>query len=419
MVTSWIIQYITGYELEVNTFEEDQDQILKTKLLLTVSLLIIPAGVIWGAVYLFWGETLAATMPILYSLFSVISIIYLRITKNFVGFRTMQLLLILIFPFLFMLALGGFTPGSVAFIWSVMAPFGAILFYQTQHSNRWLYAYLGLLVLTGIVQPSLRSSTNLPAAFVTAMFVLNIGILSIITYNLLNNFVRGKNRLLDLLKIEQKKSEQLLLNVLPKEIASELKNGHKRIARHYPSASVMFADIVGFTRLSEEIDPAELVDVLNQIFSDFDTMVEGYALEKIRTIGDNYMVAAGVPVPRSDHAAAITNLAIDMCDYIDELPAINGHKINFRVGINSGPLIAGIIGRKKFHYDIWGDTVNTASRMESTGEPGRIQVTPATLALLGPNFAITRRGNLVVKGKGELETWFIDGRHHTSSDYAI
>lgn len=168
------------------------------------------------------------------------------------------------------------------------------------------------------------------------------------------------------------------MNVLPEEIAAELKQNPGTIADQYDSASVLFADLVGFTPLSNKLSPREMVDLLNAIFSHFDGLVAGYGLEKIRTIGDNYMVAAGVPVPRPDHAHALAAMALEMMAYVREDRDCRERGIQFRLGMHSGPLIAGVLGKHKFHYDIWGDTVNTASRMESNGVPGKIQITAAT-----------------------------------------
>lgn len=201
------------------------------------------------------------------------------------------------------------------------------------------------------------------------------------------------------------------MNVLPKEIASVLKAGDRTIADYFDSASVLFADIVGSTPLFAEMGPKEIVDWLNEIFSMFDGLVEGYGLEKIRTIGDNYMVASGVPKPRPDHADAISLLALDMLRGLEEVPPRNGNKVNFRIGINSGPVVAGVIGKTKFHYDLWGDTVNTASRMESHGDPGRIQITGETYQLLKGKFVCEPRGSVLIKGKGEMATWFLLGEN--------
>lgn len=153
-----------------------------------------------------------------------------------------------------------------------------------------------------------------------------------------------------------------------------------------------------------------MIGLLNEIYSNFDSLVDKYGLEKIRTIGDNYMVASGVPTPRADHAQALAKMALDMLKYTESLPVQNGTLINFRIGIDSGPLVAGVIGKKNFHYDVWGDTVNTASRMESHGLPGKIQVTKDTYRILKDEYIFELRGKLDVKGKGKMETWFLAGR---------
>jgi len=214
-----------------------------------------------------------------------------------------------------------------------------------------------------------------------------------------------------LLIIEQEKSESLLLNVLPRKIAASLKNESRLIADSFPEASILFADLVGFTPLSIQMPPTEMVSLLNDIYTHFDNLVEKYDLEKIRTIGDNYMVAAGIPTPMPNHAQALADMALDICVYASSHAPLNGKPMQFRVGINSGPLVAGVVGKKKFQYDVWGDTVNTASRMESHGVAGKIQITDATRELLKDEFACEKRGVLNIKGKGAMETWFLVGRN--------
>lgn len=211
------------------------------------------------------------------------------------------------------------------------------------------------------------------------------------------------------LDAERAESERLLLNILPEVIAERLKTGPGVIADQFDSVSILFADIVGFTPLSERLSAHEVVVWLNDVYSAFDSFVQKMGLEKIRTIGDNYMVASGVPTPRDDHATAITRLALDMQDHIAGLPPIGDRAIEFRVGINSGPVVGGVIGTHKFQYDIWGDAVNTASRMESHGLPGRIQVTADTYELIKDEFVCESRGTIDVKGKGEMKTWFVEG----------
>ena len=210
------------------------------------------------------------------------------------------------------------------------------------------------------------------------------------------------------LDAERAKSDDLLLNILPAPIAERLKTEKGVIADRYDSVSVMFADIVGFTPLSESLTAEEMVEWLNEVYSAFDAMVEAHGVEKIRTIGDGYMCAAGVPFPRDDHALALTRLAVEMRAHFRDLRPVHGHKADFRIGINSGPVVGGIIGTHKFQYDIWGDTVNTAARMESHGVPGRIHVSAATYLLCKDDFEFESRGPIEVKGKGTLETWFVE-----------
>ena len=202
------------------------------------------------------------------------------------------------------------------------------------------------------------------------------------------------------LEKEQKKSEALLLNILPTAIAEQLKEQHQTIAETFNDTSILFADIVGFTILSEQISPEKLVALLNELFSMFDDLAEKHGLEKIKTIGDAYMIVAGLPTPRNDHAEAIAGIALDMRQTIAEYNAASDMSLQIRIGIHSGPVVAGVIGKKKFAYDLWGDAVNTAARMESHGIPNEIQVTQTTYNLLKDTCNFEERGLIEVKGKG-------------------
>jgi adenylate cyclase len=205
------------------------------------------------------------------------------------------------------------------------------------------------------------------------------------------------------------RSEELLLNILPPSIAQRLKAGGT-IADGFTNVSVLFADIVGFTRLSSRLSPERIVDVLNDLFCKFDDVAGRLGLEKIKTIGDCYMVAGGLPEPRADHAEAVAEMALAMLDIIAGLAAVTGEVLSIRIGIHSGPVVAGVIGKRKFIYDLWGDTVNIASRMESHGLPGAIQLSDASRRLLDGKYRIRSRGMIDVKGKGEMETWLLE-RH--------
>ena len=209
---------------------------------------------------------------------------------------------------------------------------------------------------------------------------------------------------------EQEKSESLLLNILPAPIAQRLKQGEKTIADSFSEVTVLFADLVGFTKISANLSPAELVELLNMIFSGFDQLAEKYGLEKIKTIGDAYMVVGGLPTLRKDHAEAIAEMALDMLDQVKRISQRLKKTLQIRIGVNTGAVEAGVIGTKKFAYDLWGDTVNTAHRMESHGIPGVIQVTEDTYNCLVNNYIFEERGMIEIKGKGLMRTYLLLSR---------
>lgn len=223
---------------------------------------------------------------------------------------------------------------------------------------------------------------------------------------------------LDMIEKEKEKSEQLLLNILPQNIIEQLKGQRDVIAESHPDATVMFADIVGFTEMSSKITASEVLTLLNEIFSVFDALVEKHGLEKIKTIGDAYMVVGGVSSPRDNHPQAMANMALDMLQKIGAFNRPNGHPIQLRIGMHTGPVMAGVIGTKKFIFDIWGDTVNTASRMESYGVPGSIQVSAETYHRLHQYFAFEKRGLIHIKGKGEMATYYLLGHKRDTTSLA-
>jgi class 3 adenylate cyclase len=218
------------------------------------------------------------------------------------------------------------------------------------------------------------------------------------------------------LQESQEQTERLLLNILPLSIAERLKQDTSAIAEHFDEVTILFADIVGFTPLSTRIKPAELVNLLNEIFSNFDELTEKHGLEKIKTIGDAYMVVGGLPVPKPDHAEAVAQMALDMQGAIAHFQAKYSEQLQIRIGINTGSVVAGVIGTKKFIYDLWGDAVNVASRMESSGVPGKIQVTEATYERLKERYEFEKRGQVDVKGRGEMTTYWLVGDNLLQTD---
>lgn len=389
--------------------DDPEDVRLKKTLLMTGMIMVIAATALWGAVYMIFNEPLASAISLLFSAVTLISLIYFSVTHRYRTVLFSQLAMGMILPNIQMLALGGFMNSSAVNLWSLISPLGALIFYGSRRATRWWLTYLAIVVISGFAQPFVRTENDLPTALVSSFFVMNIVAVSSIVFITLNYFLSQREEAYRLLQIEEEKSERLLLNILPKKIADILKNENRTIAEQFDEATIIFADLVGFTRLTAEMSPVEMVNLLNEIFSYFDTLIEKYELEKIRTIGDNYMAVAGVPTPRPDHAQVMARVALEMKDYIQNRPVRNGKNIEFRIGINSGPVIGGVIGRKKFVYDIWGDPVNVASRMESQGVAGKIQITCSTYERIKSDFICQKRGTITIKGKGEMETWFLEG----------
>lgn len=381
---------------------------VQRQVLLAMAVMTAAAGILWGPLYWAFGEKEAAVIPWIYTIATLVNVAAFSVLRRQDLFRFVQLMLILMAPFLLMASLGGLVNSSAVILWSLLAPLAALLVSGRRNAERWFAAYLALVVISGVLELQAPAANALAAPVLILFFVLNICIPTLCTFLLLIYFVGQKNSALHLLNLEQAKSERLLLNVLPGEIAALLKEDNDRtIADYCENVSVLFADVVGFTPLSEKLSPQEAVDALNAIFSHFDALADKYAVEKIRTIGDGYMVASGVPTPRPDHAHALARMALDMNAYMQSRPEQAGVPMEIRVGLNSGSAVAGIVGTTKFHYDLWGDAVNIAARMESHGEPGKIQVGHATYELIKDDFVCEARGFIPIKGKEPMETWFL------------
>jgi guanylate cyclase len=289
-------------------------------------------------------------------------------------------------------------------LWSLFAPLGAVAFDRPGRAWWWFAAFVGTVLLTvGLSEVVRPDAADLPEAFVRTFDVLNIVVVSFVAMLLLVTFARG-------LEAAQARVETLLLNVLPAEIAQRLQSDPNSIADQFDEASILFADVVDFTPLSSVLDAREVVGLLDRLFTSFDELVDRYDVEKIKTIGDCYMVAAGVPRPREDHAHALASLALEMGGCAQScIPEGSEHDLRLRIGISSGPVVAGVIGRRRFLYDLWGDTVNMASRMESHGVADCIQITRSTWELLRDDFETEPIGVVDVKGKGPVETWRLVG----------
>lgn len=394
----------------------DDEETRQGKVLLVLtSVVILPIAVVWGSLYLIFGSPVGY-VPLAYALILLGAIIAFARSGNFALLLRVSLVDILLAPTLSMIPLGGFLLSGGVGLWGILAPVGALVFSGPRAGLRWYVAYLAVFITSGFAGQVVGAVSTLPEWFTSTMLGLNVALGGTIVFILIVTFLRQRDRAMDALAREQERSERLLLNVLPKEIAPRLKAGESPIADAYEHATVLYADIVGSTMLAERLDAKQLVVLLNGIFSRLDLLAERHGVEKIRTIGDNYMCVAGVPRMRADHAQAMARMALGIRAYLDELRAGGEDRIDFRIGMNSGPCVGGVIGLQKFVFDIWGDSVNTASRMESHSVPGRIHLTDATYELIRDEFNCEPRGTIEVKGKGPMRTWFLLGERHATAE---
>jgi adenylate cyclase len=388
---------------------DDEELRQKKKLLVQLAVLIAPVSVVWGILYLALGSWVGIA-PLVYCAISVASLVVFASTKNFRFLLVVQLLDILVAPTAGgQMLVGGFLPSGAVGVWGILAPMGALVFLELRQAVRWFVAFTVVFLFTGVLGELLFADADLPLWFTSTMLALNIVGAGSIAFMHLATFAHQRNEAFAALRVEQEKSEALLVNILPGSIAARLKAADQTIADHFDATSILFADVVDFTPLSQRLSPAETVDILDRLFSHFDSLVERHGLEKIKTVGDCYMAAAGVPDPHLDHARRAALLALDMREAVATSTVAGREGLELRIGINSGPVVAGVIGRKRFLYDLWSDAVNTASRMESHGTPGEIQITRETYELLKDEFFCRPRGTIPVKGKGEMETWYLVG----------
>jgi guanylate cyclase len=325
--------------------------------------------------------------------------------RHFAGLVNAMLVMIFVSSLAEIAMFGGLLPSGLVVMFGLSFVLAAMLAISLRAAIWWFVAYV-LSIVYAVVVPDWIDPIYVPSD-PTADIAFNLIALGVLVLAVLGYFLRQRDRF-------QARSDELLHNILPDEIVARLKSSSDTIADDVDAASVLFADVVDFTPMSAALTPAELVGLLDEIFSVFDGFVGELGLEKIKTIGDAYMVAAGVPVARPDHAKAIAELALRIRDHAATSP-VDGRPLSFRIGIHSGPVTAGIIGTHKFSYDLWGDTVNVASRMESGGVPGAIQISAATRDLIAEEYVCDPRGLVPVKGKDEMEAYLLVSRRATAS----
>jgi len=403
---------------EIGALPSDPEELRVRKAILVLSsTLMTSLAFIWVGTYAALGLWVSAAIPFAYQVASAISILTFARTRRYRLFRRSQLWMSLLLPFALQWSLGGFEASSAVSLWAVTSPLGALMFAGARQSVPWFAAFAGLVAVSAAIDPTLADGApDVPDGVVVTFFAFNIVGVATTAYALLQYFVRARERALaDLarehraLEQEQAKSEDLLLNVLPEPVAARLKEDEGIIADACEGVTVLFADLVGFTSLAERLSPPDVVALLDRVFARWDALAASHGVEKIKTIGDAYMAAGGLPVPRADHAEAIAELALAMRPEVARCAAETGLALQVRIGIDTGPVVAGVIGRAKFIYDLWGDTVNTANRMESHALPGTIQVTQRAHDHLRGRYELRPRGTIEVKGKGPMATYLLLG----------
>jgi adenylate cyclase len=403
---------------EIGVLPSDSEELRVRKAVLVLSsTLMASLAFVWVATYAALGLWVSAAIPFVYQVASAVSIYTFARTRRYRLFRRSQLWMSLLLPFALQWSLGGFETSSAVSLWAVTSPLGALLFVGSRQSVPWFVAFVGLVAVSAGIDPALAAGApNIPNGVGVTFFALNILGPATTAYVLLQYFVRARERALAelarehrALEREQAKSERLLLNVLPEPVAARLKEEEGIIADSFAGVTVLFADIAGFTPLSERLSAPDVVALLDRVFARWDALAASLGVEKIKTIGDAYMAAGGIPLPRADHAEAIAELALAMRPEVARCAAETGLALEVRIGIDTGPVVAGVIGRAKFIYDLWGDTVNTASRMESHALPGTIQVTGRAYEELRARYELRPRGTIDVKGKGPMTTYLLLG----------
>lgn len=384
---------------------DDESERLRKAVMTSSVLLICIGGAVWAVTYAAFGDLRSASIPLAYVVLSLINISVLYWTKADRFFLVSQLLLILMLPFMLQWSAGGFVPSGAVMLWAILAPVGALMFHGVRQSMWWFLAYVMLVIFSAAIDPRLEPPVaELSRVQIAASFAFNTIMVSTILFLLLRYFVAETAE-------AKQQSEELLSNILPDAIAERLKSGERPIADRIEMASIVFADVVSFTPLSESVSPEDIVEWLDRIFDGFDSLAEEASLEKIKTVGDAYIVASGVPTVRVDHAEAAADMALAMRQHLLRVePPPGKDRISMRFGIHCGPVIAGVIGNRKLAYSVWGSTVNIASRMESHGQPDRIQVSSEIRDALIDTYTFEDHGTIDIKGHGPMQTFFLEKR---------
>ncbi len=412
-----MVQHINSIEIDPEMIETQEDK-LRQSLLIFAAAFMTFAVMLWLAIYWAMGVHFSSNVPLGYQAISVASMLHFIKTRNFAVFRFVQLSLFLFAPFIMQWSMGSSVTSSGVTLWALLAPIGALVVSTWRESIPWFFAYMVMTVLSGFFDYFLGStgSMGIPIDTIGLFFAMNFAAMSSILYFLVRHFVIETEKIKEqlnqqhtLLAEEQKRSERVLFNVLPSQIAQRLKTKEGLIADGYADVTVMFADLVNFTQLTEQMSPEQMVGLLNTVFSGFDELSEKYGLEKIKTIGDAYMVVGGISRERPDYAADVANMAMEINEYVSKQPQLVKRNLGVHIGIATGPVVAGVIGTKRFIYDLWGDTVNVASRLTNDATHGVILTDKLTYNRLRHDYLFGPPTVLNLKGKGEMTCYRLIG----------
>lgn len=409
----------------ISTSIVDAPEIVVQKMsIVYISIATCAAALVWTSLYLYYyGFCIITALPFIYFLLVGPALIIYFITKRQQVLVVTQLFCIFFITLALEFACGGFK-GGVVILWAFLAPVGALMYQGIRQAAIWMGLFILAIVCLAVFHDYFAQFFHPIPETASFMFdCMNILGPLIVVYLSMQFFVKSVirdgrllqennvllSKTLDALKTEKQKSDDLLLNILPGEVADELKVRGVTTAKQFDHVTVLFTDFVNFTQASERMNPQQLVDELHTCFKTFDEITGKYSIEKIKTVGDAYLAAAGLPVSDSDHAENVVRASIEIARFMNErFASSGGSTFNIRIGIHSGPVVAGIVGVKKFAYDIWGDTVNTAARMEQNSEPGKINVSETTHELVKDKFNFTYRGEIEAKGKGQMKMYFVE-----------
>lgn len=393
-------QHLTPEEIEHRT------------LALTIIVLITLLDFTYNLAFYLFGGRFTWWTTFSYFFISTVNLWVFKKRGNFRRFRNIQIVLTIMLPLVAQITHGGFTGGSGVVLAAFLAPLGTLMFAQIKTARRTFFAYLFALLVAGVWEYIARPDpNNLPPEVHLLFFEFNFAFTAAVAYFLMEGFLKNKAALIKLVKDEHEMADRLLLNIFPEETARELMEKGSVSAKSYPAATVMFTDFVGFSAFARTLSAEALVEQIDFYFSAFDEIITRHGLEKIKTIGDSYMCAGGIPTPRPDHAAAVLKAALEIRQFVveqrEEKLTQFGYPFDIRIGIHTGPVMAGVVGSSKIAYDIWGETVNIAARMEQTCEPDNINISEATYHHVKDAFECIYRGRFPAKHVGEIEMYFV------------